>query len=66
MSLYLMGAYKKAGQGLLVRAENDKTRGNSFTLRFRLDIRKKRILYCEGAEALKTHFLKKLWLFHPW
>ncbi|KFZ61886.1 hypothetical protein N321_00830, partial [Antrostomus carolinensis] len=41
---YLKGAYKKAGEGLFIRATNDKTRGNGFKLkegRFRLDIRKK-------------------------
>ncbi|KFZ54324.1 hypothetical protein N321_07710, partial [Antrostomus carolinensis] len=41
---YLKGAYKKAGEGLFIRAVNDKTRGNGFKLkegRFRLAIRKK-------------------------
>ncbi|KFZ46353.1 hypothetical protein N321_01309, partial [Antrostomus carolinensis] len=41
---YLKGAYKKAGEGLFLRAVNNKTRGNGFKLkegRFRLDIRKK-------------------------
>jgi len=41
---YLKGAYKKAGEGLFTRAQNDRTRRNGFQLkedRFRLDIRKK-------------------------
>ncbi|GAB0182339.1 hypothetical protein GRJ2_000699200 [Grus japonensis] len=41
---YLKGAYKKAGEGLFIRAWSDKTRGNGLKLkegRFRLDIRKK-------------------------
>ena len=41
---YLKGAYRKAGEGLYMRACSDRTRGNGFTLeesRFRLDIRKK-------------------------
>ncbi|KFZ49777.1 hypothetical protein N321_03507, partial [Antrostomus carolinensis] len=40
----LKGAYKKAGEGLFIRAVNDKTKGNGCKLkegRFRLDIRKK-------------------------
>ena len=39
---YLKGAYKKAGEGILIRARSDRTRGNGFKLeegRFRLDIR---------------------------
>ncbi|KFQ10153.1 hypothetical protein N330_00863, partial [Leptosomus discolor] len=41
---YLMGAYKKAGEGLFTRACSDKTRGDGWMLgkgRFRLDTRKK-------------------------
>ena len=41
---YLKGAYGKAGEGLLIRAGSDRTRGNGFKLeegRFRVDIRKK-------------------------
>ena len=40
----LEGTYRKAGEGLFIRACGDKTRGNGFKLeedRFRLDIRKK-------------------------
>jgi len=40
----LDGAYRKAGEGLLIRACSDRMRGNSFKMeegRFRLDIRKK-------------------------
>ncbi|KAK4819419.1 hypothetical protein QYF61_003690 [Mycteria americana] len=41
---YLKGAYKKAGEGLSIRACSDRTRGNGFKRkegRFRLDTRKK-------------------------
>ena len=41
---YLKGAYRKAGEGLFIRACSDRMRGNGFKLeegRFRLDIRKK-------------------------
>ena len=41
---YLKGAYRKAGEGLFIRACSNRTRGNGFKLeegRFRLDIRKK-------------------------
>ena len=41
---YLKGAYRKAGEGLFIRACSDSARGNGFNLeegRFRLDIRKK-------------------------
>ena len=41
---YLKMAYRKAGEGLFVRACSDRMRGNGFKLeegRFRLDIRKK-------------------------
>ncbi|KFO80840.1 hypothetical protein N303_11300, partial [Cuculus canorus] len=40
---YLKGAYRKAGEGLFVKACGDRTRGNGYKLkrgRFRLDIRK--------------------------
>ena len=41
---YLKGAYRKAGEGLLTRSGNVRTRGNGFELaerRFRLDVRRK-------------------------
>jgi len=41
---HLKGAYRKAGEGLFIRAGSDRTRGNCFKLkegRFRLVIRKK-------------------------
>jgi len=41
---YLKGAHRKAGDGLFVRARNNRMRKNGFKLeegRFRLDIRKK-------------------------
>ena len=44
---YLKGAYRKAGEGLFVRECSDRTRSNDFKLkegRFRLDIRKKKLL----------------------
>jgi len=40
---YLQGAYRKAGEGLFVRAGSDRIRRNGFKLeegRFRLDINK--------------------------
>ena len=41
---YLKGAYRKAGEGLLIRACSNRTRGNGCKLeedRYRLDIRRK-------------------------
>ena len=41
---YLNGVYRKAGEGLFVRACSDKMKGNGLKLeegRFRLDVRKK-------------------------
>ena len=41
---YRKGAYRKAGEGLFIRAGSDRMRGNGLKLeegRFRLDIRKK-------------------------
>ena len=41
---YLTGPYRKAREGLFIRACSDRTRGNGFKLeegKFRLDIRKK-------------------------
>ena len=36
-----MGAYRKAEEGLFIRACSNRTRGIGLKLRFRLDIRKK-------------------------
>ena len=41
---YLKGVYRKAGEGLFIRACRDQVRGNGLKLeegRFRLDVRKK-------------------------
>jgi len=40
---FLKGAYRKAGEGIFVRAYSNRTRGNGFKLEegsFRLDVRK--------------------------
>ena len=50
---YLKGAYRKAGEGLFIRACSERMRGNGFKLeegRFRLDMRKK---FFKGGETLK-------------
>ena len=52
---YLKEAYRKAGEGLFVRACSDRMRGNGFKLeegRFSLDIGKN-FFYCEGGETLE-------------
>ena len=44
---YLKGAYRKAEEGLFVRARSDRTKGNGFKLeegRFSLDVRKEFLL----------------------
>ena len=44
---YLKGAYRKAGEGLFIRACSERMRGNGFKLeegRFRLDIRRNSLL----------------------
>ena len=41
--MYVKGAYRKAGEGVVVRACRDRMRGHGFKLeegRFRLDVRK--------------------------
>jgi len=46
---YLNGAYRKDGEGLLIKECSGRTRGNVFKLkegRFRLDIRKKFFTVC--------------------
>ena len=52
---YPTGAYRKAGEGLFIRAGSDRRRGNVFKVekgRSGLDIRKK-FLNCEGDETLE-------------
>ena len=52
---YLKGAYRKAGEGLFIKACSNRPWGNGFKLEeggFRLDIRKK-FLNCEGDETLE-------------
>ena len=52
---YLKGAYRKAWEGLFIRAGSDRMRVNGFKLeegRFRLEIRKT-IFYYEGGETLE-------------
>ena len=51
---YLKGTYRKAGEGLFIRACSDRMRGNGFKLeegRFRLDIRILDILHCESGDT---------------
>jgi len=58
------GAYRKAGEGLLIRACSDRTRRKGSKLeegRFWLDIRKKFILYSEGSETLEQAAQKGCW-----
>lgn len=55
--MYLMGAYKKAGEAIFLRAENDKGEQLHTEVQIRYE---EKILYCEGAAAQKTHFLEKL------
>ncbi|KAK4819096.1 LOW QUALITY PROTEIN: hypothetical protein QYF61_025355 [Mycteria americana] len=53
---YLKAAYRKDGEGLLIRECSDRTRGNGFKLkegRFRLDLDKEEILHYEGGETLE-------------
>ena len=69
---YLKGAYRKAGEGLFIRACSNRTRGNGFKLkdeRFRLDIRNKfftvkvvRHWNCLPREVVDAPSLESVWM----
>ena len=64
---YLKRAYRKAGEGLFIRACSDRMRGNSFKLgkdRFALNIRKK--LFTERVARHWNGLLSKVVNAPPW
>ena len=64
---YLKVAYRKAGEGLFVRAGSNRTKGNGFKLkegRFRLGIRKK--LFTERVARHWNGLLSKAVNAPPW
>ena len=64
---YLQGAYRKAGEGLFVRAGSDRIRRNGFKLeegRFRLDIRKE--FFPMRVVRHGTGCPVRLWMSPPW
>lgn len=61
--LQYKGTYRKDGARQFITACSDRTRGNGFNFkesRFRLGIKEKKILFCEGGEGrnrLKSNVL---------
>ena len=65
---YLKRAYRKAGEGLFIRAGSDRMRGNGLKLedgRFRLDIRKKFFTVRVVGDTV-TGCPVRLWATRPW
>ena len=70
------GAYRNAGDGLFLRAGNDRTRRNGFKVeesRYRLDIRKKfftvRVVRHWSklpGKVTGTGYPERLWMPQPW
>jgi len=63
---YLKGAYRKAGDGLFIKADSDGTRGDGFKLeesRFRLYFRKK---FFTVSWEPGNRLPERLWMPPPW